>query len=62
MMGCIESRDDEREAAERSKAIDQKLRSDAEMVAKQVKLLLLGENFKILYLALHFNEFDAVTL
>ena len=34
---------DEREAMERSKALDKQLKEDAERAAKDVKLLLLGK-------------------
>jgi hypothetical protein len=37
---------EEREAMERSKALDKQLKEDAERAAKDVKLLLLG-NFSI---------------
>ena len=36
---------EEREAMERSKALDKQLKEDAERAAKDVKLLLLGINF-----------------
>ena len=35
---------DEREAMERSKALDRQLKEDAERAAKDVKLLLLGNS------------------
>lgn len=35
---------EEREAMERSKALDKQLKEDAERAAKDVKLLLLGNN------------------
>lgn len=35
---------EEREAMERSKALDKQLKEDAERAAKDVKLLLLGKN------------------
>ena len=42
-MGCTSSMNsDEREAQERSKALDKQLKEDAERAAKDVKLLLLG--------------------
>lgn len=42
-MGCAPSmNNDEREAQERSKALDKQLKEDAERAAKDVKLLLLG--------------------
>jgi len=41
-MGCLPSKDD-KFATERSKQIDNRLRTDAESAAKQVKLLLLGK-------------------
>ena len=34
----------EKEAAERSKKIDQELRRDGELASREVKLLLLGKN------------------
>ena len=42
-MGCAVS-SLEKEAAERSKKIDQELRRDGEKASREVKLLLLGEN------------------
>ena len=36
---------EEREAMERSKALDKQLKEDAERAAKDVKLLLLGNYF-----------------
>jgi hypothetical protein len=39
---------EEREAMERSKALDKQLKEDAERAAKDVKLLLLGKKKKIL--------------
>ena len=36
---------EEREAMERSKALDKQLKEDAERAAKDVKLLLLGKRF-----------------
>ncbi len=41
-MGCAVSAM-EKEAAERSKKIDQELRRDGEKAAREVKLLLLGK-------------------
>ncbi len=41
-MGCTLSAY-EKEAAERSKKIDQELRRDGEMASREVKLLLLGK-------------------
>ena len=41
-MGCAVS-SLEKEAAERSKKIDQELRRDGEKASREVKLLLLGE-------------------
>lgn len=45
-MGCAVSASRDKEAQERSKKIDARLRLDAERQAAEVKLLLLGE-FKI---------------
>ena len=42
-MGCAVSTL-EKEAAERSKKIDQELRRDGEKASREVKLLLLGKN------------------
>ena len=42
-MGCAVS-STEKQAAERSKKIDQELRKDGERASKEVKLLLLGES------------------
>ena len=42
-MGCTLSAY-EKEAAERSKKIDQELRRDGELASREVKLLLLGKN------------------
>jgi len=46
-MGCLSSKDD-RVAIERSKQIDNRLRTDAESASQQVKLLLLGELYALL--------------
>lgn len=43
-MGCAISSSGEKEAVERSKKIDKDLRADGERAAKEVKLLLLGNN------------------
>ena len=45
-MGCLISRD-EKAANVRSKEIDLKLRTEAETISQQVKLLLLGKYFKL---------------
>lgn len=42
-MGCAVSASRDKEAQERSKKIDARLRLDAERQAAEVKLLLLGE-------------------
>ena len=47
IMGCTLSAY-EKEAAERSKKIDQELRRDGELASREVKLLLLGKNFRSL--------------
>ena len=47
VMGCTLSAY-EKEAAERSKKIDQELRRDGELASREVKLLLLGKNFRSL--------------
>ena len=44
-MGCIQSHD--KMAAERSRQIDLTLRSEAEIVSRQAKLLLLGKNISV---------------
>jgi hypothetical protein len=41
---------DEREAMERSKALDKQLKEDAERAAKDVKLLLLGKKKKVFFI------------
>lgn len=46
-MGCAVSASRDKEAQERSKKIDARLRLDAERQAAEVKLLLLGECFYI---------------
>ena len=48
---------DEREAMERSKALDKQLKEDAERAAKDVKLLLLGRRPSSLSLSLSFSSF-----
>ncbi len=45
-MGCAVSTL-EKEAAERSKKIDQELRRDGERASREVKLLLLGKDDKV---------------
>jgi guanine nucleotide-binding protein G(i) subunit alpha len=47
-MGCAVS-SIEKEAAERSKKIDQELRRDGEKASREVKLLLLGNVHKTLW-------------
>lgn len=47
-MGCAVSASRDKEAQERSKKIDARLRLDAERQAAEVKLLLLGENNSII--------------
>lgn len=46
---------EEREAMERSKALDKQLKEDAERAAKDVKLLLLGNNDRFV-LSLNFER------
>ena len=53
-MGCIVSTDD-KAATERSKEIDDRLKSDGVSVAKQVKLLLLGNEQNLVNLYLIYN-------
>ena len=48
-MGCAVS-SIEKEAAERSKKIDQELRRDGEKASREVKLLLLGNIYIKIYL------------
>jgi hypothetical protein len=45
-MGCALSGND-KQAQERSKAIDKSLRADGEKASREVKLLLLGKYLKI---------------
>ena len=47
-MGCAVS-SIEKEAAERSKKIDQELRRDGEKASREVKLLLLGNKTMVIY-------------
>ena len=53
-MGCAVS-SLEKEAAERSKKIDQELRRDGEKASREVKLLLLGKRRQIFF----FSNFNA---
>ena len=55
-MGCAVS-SIEKEAAERSKKIDQELRRDGEKASREVKLLLLGNIHKHLCTIVTQNEF-----
>ena len=57
-MGCSVSTL-EKEAAERSKKIDQELRRDGEKASREVKLLLLGEEKKLIE-RLHDNVRDLI--
>ena len=57
-MGCAVSTL-EKEAAERSKKIDQELRRDGEKASREVKLLLLGEEKKLIE-RLHDNVRDLI--
>jgi len=50
-MGCAMSTSD-KEAAERSKKIDQELRRDGEKASREVKLLLLGKFWIRSYLSM----------
>ena len=51
-MGCAVSTL-EKEAAERSKKIDQELRRDGEKASREVKLLLLGKEIQILLMIVY---------
>ena len=46
----------EKEAAERSKKIDQELRRDGELASREVKLLLLGKNIHFFSFKLTLRE------